>query len=83
MAQHSRPGQAVRGWRRRVAAAAVAAAAVVATLAGAGPAAAKPKPPALSFTPSSYDYRQVTIGQTASQRFTLANSGSGPATRCG
>ena len=37
-----RPGQAVRGWPRRVAAAAVVAA-------------AKPKPPALAFTPSSYD----------------------------
>jgi hypothetical protein len=36
-----RPGQAVRGWPRRVAAAAVVA--------------AKPKPPALAFTPSSYD----------------------------
>jgi len=41
-----------------VAAAAVAAAAVVA--------AAKPKPPALAFTPSSYDYTQVTTGQMAS-----------------
>ena len=50
MAQHNMPGQAVRGWPRRV-----AAAAVVAALAGAGPAAAKPKPPALAFTPSSYD----------------------------
>ena len=61
-----RPGQAVRGWPRRVAAAAVAAAAVAAALAGAGPAAAKPKLPALAFTPSSYDYTQVTTGQTAS-----------------
>jgi hypothetical protein len=50
-----------------VAAAAVAAAAVVA--------AAKPKPPALAFTPSSYDYTQVTIGKTASKTFTLANTG--------
>ena len=51
MAQHDMPGQAVRGWPRRVAAAAVAAAAVVAAaLAGAGPAVAKPKPPALAFT---------------------------------
>jgi len=47
-----RPGQAVRGWPRRVAAAAVAAAAVAAA---AVVAAAKPKPPALAFTPSSYD----------------------------
>jgi len=67
MAQHDMPGQAVRGWPRRVATAAVAAAAVVAAaLAGAGPAAAKPKPPALAFTPSSYDYTQVTTGQMAS-----------------
>ena len=72
MAQHDMPGQAVRGWPRRVAAAAVAAAAVVAALAGAGPAAAaKPKPPALAFTPSSYDYTQVTTGQTASHTFIL------------
>ena len=75
MAQHNMPGQAVRGWPRRVAAAAVAAATVVAALAGAGPAAAKPKPPALAFTPSSYDYTQVTTGQTASHTFTLANTG--------
>ena len=76
MAQHDMPGQAVRGWPRRVAAAAVAAAAVVAAaLAGAGPAVAKPKPPALAFTPSSYDYMQVTTGQTASKTFTLANTG--------
>jgi len=66
MAQHNVPGQAVRGWPRRVAAAAVAAAAVAAALAGAGPAAAKPKLPALAFTPSSYDYTQVTTGQMAS-----------------
>ena len=79
MAQHSRPGQptqAVRGWRRVAAAAAVAAlAAAVAGLAGAGPATAKPKPPVLAFTPSSHDYGQVTTGQTASQAFTLTNSG--------
>ena len=41
---------------------------------GAG-AAAKPKPPALAFTPSSYDYMQVTTGQTVSRIFTLANAG--------
>ena len=78
MAQHSRPGQpsqAVRRWRRLAAAAAVAALASAAALAGAGPAAAKPKPPVLTFSPSPHDYRQVTIGLTASQRFTLANSG--------
>src|SRR6185437_9230526 len=69
------PGQAVRGWPRRVAAATVAAAAVVAALAAAGPAAAKAKPPALAFTPSSYDYTQVTTGQTASHTFILTNTG--------
>ena len=55
----------------------MAAAAVAAALAGAGlaAAAAKPKPPALAFTPSSYDYTQVTTGQTASKTFTLANTG--------
>jgi hypothetical protein len=67
MAQHSRTGQprqAVRGWWRRVAAAVLAA---TAALAGAGPAAAKPKPPVLAFSPSSHDYGQVTTGQTASR----------------
>ena len=75
MAQRSMPGQAVRRWPRRLATAAAAAAAPAATLAGAGPAVAKPKPPALAFTPSSYDYAQVTTGQTASKTFTLANTG--------
>jgi Domain of unknown function (DUF5050)/Abnormal spindle-like microcephaly-assoc'd, ASPM-SPD-2-Hydin len=40
-------------------------------------------PTLLGFAPSSYDYGQVTIGQTASQAFTLTNSGgqaSGPLT---
>jgi len=32
-------------------------------------------PPLLEFTPSPYDYGQVTIGQGATQTFTLANSG--------
>jgi hypothetical protein len=49
--------------------------AAAAALAGAGQAAAKPKPPVLAFSPSSHDYGQVTAGQTASQAFTLANSG--------
>ena len=40
-----------------------------------GQAVAKPKPQALAFTPSSYDYMQVTTGQTASKTFTLANTG--------
>lgn len=42
-------------------------------LAGAGPAGAAP--PSLAFTPSPYSYGQVTVGQTASQTFTVANSG--------
>jgi centrosomal CEP192-like protein/low-density lipoprotein receptor class B len=32
-------------------------------------------PPALAFTPSSYHYGTVTVGQTASQTFTLRNNG--------
>jgi virginiamycin B lyase len=32
-------------------------------------------PPALAFTPSTYDYGTVTVGQTASNVFTLANTG--------
>jgi hypothetical protein len=43
--------------------------------AAAGPAVAKTGPPVLAFTPSPFDYGQVTVGQTASQTFTLANSG--------
>ena len=74
MAQRSMPGQAVRRWPRWLATAAAAAAALAATLAGAGPASAKPKPPALAFTPS-YNYAQVTTGQTASKTFILANTG--------
>ena len=61
--------------RRRIAAAGaggVLAAAMVA--AAAGPAAAAGSP-VLAFTPSPFGYGQVTVGQTASQKFTLANSG--------
>jgi hypothetical protein len=42
--------------------------------AGAATAAAKTGP-MLAFTPSPYDYGQVAVGHTASQTFTLANSG--------
>ena len=35
-----------------------------------------PAPPKLGFTPSSYDYGEVTAGQPASQAFTLANTGA-------
>ena len=41
----------------------------------AGAAAAKPRPPVLAFTPSSYSYGQVAAGGAASQTFTLANTG--------
>jgi hypothetical protein len=43
-------------------------------VAAAGPAAAG-KAPALAFSPAPYDFGQVTAGQTASQTFTLVNSG--------
>src|SRR5690349_18995035 len=43
-------------------------------VAAAGPAAAG-KVPALAFSPAPYGFGQVTDGQTASQTFTLANSG--------
>src|SRR5689334_14097764 len=69
MTEHNMPGQAVRGWPRRVAAARW----WRRWPGGAG--VAKPKPPTLAFTPSSYDYTQVTTGQTASQTFTLTNTG--------
>ena len=35
-----------------------------------------PAPPKLGFTPSSYDYGEVTAGQAASQAFTLVNTGA-------
>ena len=41
-------------------------------------AAAKPRPPVLAFTPSPYNYGRIATGQTASQTFTLANSGRRP-----
>ena len=41
----------------------------------AGTAAAKPLPPVLAFSPSPYNYGQVTVRQSASQTFTLTNSG--------
>ncbi|MGW6263057.1 DUF5050 domain-containing protein [Streptomyces sp. NPDC055085] len=40
-----------------------------------GTAAASAAPPTLTFTPSPYDYGNVTAGQTASQTFTLTNTG--------
>ena len=35
-----------------------------------------PAPPKLGFTPSPYDFGEVTAGQPASQAFTLANTGA-------
>lgn len=40
-----------------------------------GAAAAKPRPPALAFTPSPYGYGQVAAGHAASRTFTLGNLG--------
>jgi Abnormal spindle-like microcephaly-assoc'd, ASPM-SPD-2-Hydin len=50
---------------------------ITATAAGAqdGPAAAKPRPPVLAFSPSPFHYGRVAAGQAASQTFTLANTG--------
>jgi len=53
----------------------VAGAVVVALGSAAGVAAATPRPPALAFTPSPFDYGQVAAGQAASRTFTLANTG--------
>ena len=38
-------------------------------------AAAEPQPPVLAFSPAPFDYGQVAPGRTASQTFTLANTG--------
>ena len=70
----SNPWRGFRAWLRRVTAAGtggVLAAGMV--IAAAGPAAAAP--PRLAFTPAQYGYAQVTVGQKASQTFTLTNSG--------
>ena len=56
--------------------AAVAAGAAVAVLGVAvGVAAASAAPPVLAFSPSRFDFGQVTVGQAAAQTFTLANTG--------
>ena len=63
----------MRGLYRR---AAVAAGAVMVALGlGQGVAAGSAGPPVLAFTPSRYDYGQLTVGQTAAKTVTLANSG--------
>ncbi len=74
MSQYSGPGR-VAGARRVAAAGTGAVLAAAAVLAGTGPAAATPRAPVLAFTPSPYDYGRVTAGQTATQTFTLANTG--------
>ena len=74
MSQYSGPRR-VAGARRVAAAGTGAVLAAAAVLATAGPAAATPRAPVLAFTPSPYDYGRVTAGQTATQTFTLANTG--------
>src|SRR5215470_3053918 len=60
-----------------VAAVTVAVGAAAAEVATAGPAAAKTGP-VLAFTPSPGNFGGVIVGQTASQTFTLANTGGSP-----
>src|SRR5215469_17960190 len=69
--------KAFAAWRRAVAVGGTLALAGAAVLSGAGTAAAAARPtgPALVFSPSPYDYGQVRPGQSASQTFTLSNSG--------
>ena len=56
--------------------AAVAAGAAVAVLGVAvGVAAASAGPPVLAFSPSPFDFGQVTVGQAAARTVTLANTG--------
>lgn len=69
-------GRAGRARRQLAATGAVALLATAAVLAGAATALAKPAAPVLAFTPSPYNYGRVTPGESASQRFTLTNSGS-------
>src|SRR6266542_2964477 len=63
----------MRGLIRSIVAAGAAAAALLVPAAGQGAG-----PPALAWSPATndaYDYGTVTVGQTASQTFTLTNSG--------
>ncbi len=53
----------------------VAGAVVMALGSAAGAAAAKPRPPVLTFSPAPYNYGPVAAGGAASQTFTLANTG--------
>jgi Abnormal spindle-like microcephaly-assoc'd, ASPM-SPD-2-Hydin len=48
---------------------------VIVSGSAAGVAAASAGPPVLAFSPAPFDYGQVTVGQTPSQVFTLANTG--------
>src|SRR3954451_17283947 len=71
-----RPGHAFRGWRRRAAVAGGAAFMLLGPAAGMAGAAATG--PVLGWSPSgTYGYGTLNAGQTASQTFTLDNSGSG------
>ena len=53
----------------------VAGAVLVVSASVAGTAMAKAAPPVLAFSPAPYDYQQITVGQAASQVFTLKNTG--------
>ena len=63
-------------------AAVVAGAVMVALASAAGVAAASPVPPGLAFSPSPFDYGQVTVGQAPAptQVFTLTNAGGSAST---
>src|SRR5580704_7739492 len=63
-----------RAWQRAAAAGAGVTLAAAAVVAGAGTAAAKTGP-MLAFAPSPFNFGEVAVGHTASQTFTLANSG--------
>ena len=69
--------RAFTAWRPAVAVAGTLALAGAAVLPGAGTAAAAARPtgPALVFSPSPYDFGQVSPGQSAVQTFILSNSG--------
>ena len=70
-----RAGRPGVSWRRRIAAAGAAGALAAAMVAAAAGPAAAGGPPVLAFTPSPFDYGPVTPGQTATETFTLANTG--------
>ena len=61
----------------------VAGAVVVALGSAAGVAAATPRPPALAFTPSPFDYGQVAAGQAASRTSRWPTPAVRPPEGCG